>query len=82
MIRLVLSVMVMTFFIAVAWSFGDYAQLYSTVPSDAYATVYYEYTSPANQYIMKAAAEYRCEGQLEEDFSCSMPGDAGYEKGQ
>lgn len=61
------------------YNFGWYAQMYSTMPSDGYSTIYYEYSTPYTQIVMYTAALSRCQGQLEEDFSCSVPGDKGYE---
>jgi hypothetical protein len=60
-------------FIAIAYvvyDFGQYGQLYDTIPARGYATVYYEFATPHEQILMLWAAEWRCEGDLQMNFEC------------
>jgi hypothetical protein len=52
-----------------AYQFGTYSQMYSTRSNDIYMVAYAEGTVE-QQIMLRLAAEYRCDGELQEDFSC------------
>lgn len=79
MLRTLATLVMLAFLLVSAFLFGQDAQFYSTNDNDVYMFRYGQETA-YEQFIMRGAALYRCyPGQLEEDFSCSSPEDAGWE---
>lgn len=81
MIRLFIGALVFWLLSIAALLIGQYGQFYDTSPPEMYAAVYYEEdsTDVVERAFMYIAAEYRCNGQLEEDFSCSTPNEKGWD---
>ncbi len=78
--RWYIAAMLLVILIPVCVMIGQHRQMYDFVDNDDYSALYYSERSDAfEKFSLKVAAIIECDGELEEDFSCATPGEAGYE---